>query len=195
MSTSKDKKEGCANRDGEGSRRSEPPTTNDVMLLMNPEFEVVDFNEFDILLTDIKGETIRKLVVGGCKHHTEVETNNAELPTPASLPGVTYGDYQRVLVKAEVIYRKRLNVIMLVDTGSPYSFLTRETLEALGVKIDDQPSDHVFCRNQRNATKSWRLQGAFQRCGCAGNKFFAVLRPSRQLPFRNGDGRGAAFGA
>jgi hypothetical protein len=111
---------------------------------MNPEFEVVDFNEFDIILTDIKGETIRKLVVGGCKHHTEVETNNAELPTPASLPGVTYGDYQRVLVKAEVFYRKRLNVIMLVDTASPYTFLTRETLEALGVKIDNQPSDHVF---------------------------------------------------
>jgi hypothetical protein len=73
-----------------------------------------------------------------------VETNNAELPTPTSLPGVTYGDYQRVLVKADVFYRKRLNVIMLVDTGSPYTFLTRETLEASGVKLDDQPSDHVF---------------------------------------------------
>jgi hypothetical protein len=39
MSPSNDKKEGCADRaprmcDGEGSRRSEPPTTNDAMMLM-----------------------------------------------------------------------------------------------------------------------------------------------------------------
>jgi hypothetical protein len=33
-----------------------------------------------------------------------MDTNNAELPTPASLPGVTYGDYQQVLVNADVFY-------------------------------------------------------------------------------------------
>ena len=95
------------------------------------------------LLTDIKGETIRSLVLGGCKHHSECENYN-QSSAPTTLTGVTYGDYQRVLVKAVVAYRNALNVIMLVDTGSPYTFLTEETLKAIGVQMDDQPSDHAF---------------------------------------------------
>mmetsp|Transcript_1958 Transcript_1958/g.3973 ORF Transcript_1958/g.3973 Transcript_1958/m.3973 type:complete len:172 (-) Transcript_1958:240-755(-) len=115
---------------------------NDVMM-MNPQYEVIDFNEFDILLTDIKGETIRSLEVDGCKHQSEFEKYH-QSSAPTVLPGVTYGDYQRVLVKAVVAYRKALNVIMLVDTGSPYTFLTEETLKLVGVQIEDHPSDHVF---------------------------------------------------
>ena len=115
---------------------------NDVMM-MNPQYEVIDFNEFDILLTDIKAETIRSLVLDGCKHHSEFEKYN-QSSAPTVLAGVTYGDYQRVLVKAVVAYRKALNVIMLVETGSPYTFLTEETLKAIGVQMEDQPSDHVF---------------------------------------------------
>ena len=110
---------------------------NDVMM-MNPNYEVIDFNEFDILLTDIRGETIRTLELDGCKHHSEFEKYN-QSSAPSVLTGVTYGDYQRVLVKAVIVYRKALNVIMIVDTGSPYTFLTEETLKALGVQVEDQP--------------------------------------------------------
>eukprot|EP00978_Attheya_sp_CCMP212_P013608 scaffold34157_cov52-Attheya_sp.AAC.5 len=65
-------------------------------LIMSPDFEVVDVNDYDILLTDIKGETIRTLEIDGSTHLSEAQTSIEQVSV--SLNGVTYGDYSRVLV-------------------------------------------------------------------------------------------------
>lgn len=47
-------------------------TSTNAVLMMNTNFEVVNIQEFDILLTDIKGETIRGMEIDGAKHLSEV---------------------------------------------------------------------------------------------------------------------------
>jgi hypothetical protein len=116
---------------------------DDCVLMMNPDFDVVNIQEFDILLTDIKAETIRGMEIDGVKHLSQASSADNQLP----LNGVTYGDYTRVLVRALLTVKDiSVNAIMLIDTSSPYTFLTAETFKALQVDLNDQSSDQAFIR-------------------------------------------------
>eukprot|EP00934_Nitzschia_sp_Nitz4_P001308 Nitzschia sp. Nitz4//scaffold64_size103689//37119//37421//NITZ4_004431-RA/size103689-processed-gene-0.76-mRNA-1//1//CDS//3329556115//1308//frame0 len=89
------------------------------VLTMDTNFDVVNIMEFDILLTDIKDETIREIEIDGMKHLSEVASGEG-VSRDSVLNGVTFGDYSRVLVKAVLTAKaKSLNAIMLVDTCSP----------------------------------------------------------------------------
>jgi hypothetical protein len=51
-------------------------TMEKATLVMSPDFEVVDVNDYDIVLTDIlKGETIRTLEIDGSSHLSEAQTS------------------------------------------------------------------------------------------------------------------------
>jgi len=140
-------------------------------LLMSPDFEVVDVNDYDIVLTDIKGETIRTLEIDGSTHLSEAQTSIEQVSV--SLNGVTYGDYSRVLVRAVLSAKqKSVNAIMLVDTGSPYTFLTDETFKALGINLEEQPSDQAFIvlvNAQR--TKAHLSKAHFEEVNVLGTNF------------------------
>jgi hypothetical protein len=99
--------------------------------------EYVVVEQFDILLTDIKAEDIERITIDGVKHLSPATTSTSVLR------GVTVGENARVLVKAVVTrsgnlqQHRAINVIMLVDTGSPYVFLTQKTWKAFGVDLAD----------------------------------------------------------
>lgn len=98
-------------------------------------------NSFDILLTDLSVAEISKMKIDG-QMHLSLATGE----TPSALKGMIIGENARVLVRACVSRSTSsastnplLNVMMLVDTGSPYVFLTENTWKALGVQIEDFP--------------------------------------------------------
>jgi hypothetical protein len=45
-------------------------------MVISSDFEVVDINDFDILLTDMRGEIIRNLEVDGAMHLSEVQASD-----------------------------------------------------------------------------------------------------------------------
>mmetsp|Transcript_6185 Transcript_6185/g.8908 ORF Transcript_6185/g.8908 Transcript_6185/m.8908 type:complete len:214 (-) Transcript_6185:835-1476(-) len=109
-------------------------------VLMIDASQYVPANAFDVLLTDLSAEEISKMKIDGQRH-----LSPATGEVPSILQGITLGENARVLVRACVsrplssTRSPLLNVIMLVDTGSPYVFFTEKTWEALGVQIEDFP--------------------------------------------------------
>lgn len=145
--------------------------STEAVLMMNTNFEVVNIKEFDLLLTDIKGETIRELEIDGVKHLSEV-TSGDGISQDSVLNGVTFGDYSRVLVKAVLTAKgKSLNAIMLVDTGSPYTFLTGETFKALQVNMEDQPEDQALVLVNGQRTKAHLSKAHFEDVNVLGTNF------------------------
>lgn len=84
--------------------------------------DYVAVEHFDVLLTDLKAEDIARVKIDGVQH---LSVANKE-DTPTMLKGTTFGENARIPVAAVVSRTKPgefdpLNVIMLVDTGSPYA--------------------------------------------------------------------------
>ena len=74
----------------------------------------------------------------------------ANKPSTTVLKGTTFGENARILVAA-VVSRTNgelspVNAIMLVDTGSPYVFLTAKTWNAIGVKVEDLPNGEAYVK-------------------------------------------------
>lgn len=158
---------------------------NDAVLVMNTDYEVVNVHEFDILLTDIKGETIKGMEIDGAKHLSEVESTERRdsSETPAVLNGITYGDYSRVLVKAVLSAKgKSLNAFVLVDTGSPYTFLTRETFRALQIDLEDQPDDQAFVLINGQRIKAHLSKNHFEDVNVLGANFLDFCEVSIDYP-------------
>jgi hypothetical protein len=149
--------------------------STDAVLVIDTNFEVVNMEEFDIVLTDIKGETIRGIEIDGVKHLSEV--------TSSVLNGVTFGDYSRVVVKAVLTAKgKSLNAIMLVDTGSPYTFLTGETFQALQVNVEDPPEDQAFVLVNGQRTKAHLSKAHFEDVNVLGTNFLDFCEVTINYP-------------
>ena len=106
----------------------------------------VAVEHFDVLLTDLKAEDIARVKIDGIQH-----LSAANKASPTILKGTTFGENARILVAAVVSRTKQdefhpVNAIMLVDTGSPYVFLTAKTWNAIGVKVEDLRNDQAYVK-------------------------------------------------
>ena len=87
---------------------------------------------------DLDSDTIREMEIDGVKHLSCISPSDQ-----TTMHGITFGDHHRVLAMAVLSAKgKSVNAIMLVDTGSPYTFLTEETFNALGFNVEDTPTDN-----------------------------------------------------
>ena len=114
----------------------------DNVLVMDAPYEGVKLEEFDIVLTDMHRDVIRTLEIDGVKHLSLADSTTCFPPfdTETTMKGVTFGN-RRVLVRAVLSSRgKFVNAIMLVDTASPFTFLTEETFKALGINRQEDQS-------------------------------------------------------
>mmetsp|Transcript_12554 Transcript_12554/g.27621 ORF Transcript_12554/g.27621 Transcript_12554/m.27621 type:complete len:163 (-) Transcript_12554:765-1253(-) len=107
--------------------------------------DYVAVEHFDVLLTDLKAEDIERVKIDGTQH---LSVANNSTPPPTILKGTTFGENARILVAAVVSRTKQgefnaVNAVMLVDTGSPYVFLTAKTWNAIGDKVEDLPNDQA----------------------------------------------------
>ena len=109
--------------------------------------EYVSVKQFDVLLTDLKAENITHITNKNVQHLSSV------IDVMPNLLGMTFGENAWILVKAIVSCSSKqgpqkppVNVIMLVDTGSPYVFLTKQMWNALGMKLDDLPNKQAYVK-------------------------------------------------
>lgn len=86
----------------------------------------------DLLLTDVREEDLRLSIAS----ELEVEFLSEPKGGPAwPLKGILFGHNYRPFVCMHVERKdKRLNVFFLVDTGSPHTYLSKATIEALGLR-------------------------------------------------------------
>ena len=104
---------------------------------------MVSIQEFDTLLTDVKGESIRGIEMSGVTHLSEI-TSGDGVSYDDVLHGVTFGNCLRVFAKALLTAKgKSLNAIMLVNAGSPCTLLTSETFKAPRISLEDQPESQA----------------------------------------------------
>ena len=143
---------------------------------MKTSSEVVNTRDFDILLTDIRGETIRSIEIGGVKHLSRADdTGNSDPRKTMTLNGITFGDFRRVLVMAVLsLKRKSVNAVLLVDTGSPFTFLTKETFMALGINIEAQPQDEVLLLIHGRWLTAHLSKGLFEDVNILGTNFLVL---------------------
>ena len=115
---------------------------NDV-LVMDCRFKPIELKDFDIPLHDIDGEMIRKMEIDGVKHLSPADEVIISASNPTTtMNGIVLANNYRVFVRAVMTAKgKSMNVFMLVDTTSPYTFLAEETIKALGVTLYGPPGD------------------------------------------------------
>ena len=100
---------------------------------------------FDMLLTDLIAEDIYRVMIVDIQH-----LSAANGPSPTVLKGTTFGEIAGILAATVVSSTKGecspMNIIMLVDTGSLYLFLTATTWNAIGVKVKDLPNNELVLK-------------------------------------------------
>lgn len=114
--------------------------------------DYVAVERFDVLLTDVTADDIDRIEICGVRHLSGVTDD-----TPATLiKGITFGENYRILVTTVVNRSKQnqynpVNVTMLVDTGSPYVFLSARTWNSIGVKVEELPNNqsHIMINGVR----------------------------------------------
>lgn len=67
--------------------------------------------------------------------------------------------------------QKSVYAIMLVDTGSPYTFLTDETFKALGINLEEHQSDQAFLLLNAQRTKAHLSKAHFEEVNVLGTNF------------------------
>lgn len=85
--------------------------------------------EYDVLITDIADEDFTRIA----RELGISRLTPGQIPFPLEIDGMLYGYNSRVFVP--LVVEKRgvsLNVLFLVDTGSPGTFLRQDTLHSLG---------------------------------------------------------------
>lgn len=150
--------------------------------MMDSNSKVVDVKKYDILLSDIVGETISGLEIDGVKHLSSAD--DISPATLDSLKGLFFGPYDRVLVMARLSKKKKqcINAIMLVDTGSPFTFLTEETFKAIGINIQDQPGDHCDIQINGERTTVSVSTAHFQDVNVLGSNFLRMCEVFLDYP-------------
>ena len=147
----------------------------DNVLVMETPYEVEKIEDFDIVVTDIHGDTIRKIEIDGVKH-LSLADSTCVLPydTEKTMIGVTFGEHDRVLIRAVLASKgKFVNAIMLVDTGSPFTFLTEETFEALGINLQERSIDSVWIVIGGRTVCVHESKGHFKEVDVLGTDFLA----------------------
>jgi predicted aspartyl protease len=158
-------------------------STVESVLMIDSNFKVVDVTKYDILLSDIVGETISGLEIDGVKHLSSAD-DTSPATVHSTLKGITFGPYNRVLVMACLSKKKKqfVNAIMLVDTGSPFTFLTEETFKAIGINIHDQPGDHCDIQINGERTTVSISTAHFQDVNVLGSNFLRMCEVFLDYP-------------
>jgi hypothetical protein len=128
-------------------------------------------NEYDIQLTDISEGDIQQIQeILGTPNLQPVEGIGA-----FPVEGIMYGQNLRIFVPLVVATKKKvINVNFLFDTGSPVSYLRRETFEALGFS-ESIPSE-VLVRVHGVTAQVHLSHGHFENVDIVGQDYLRVAR-------------------
>lgn len=105
--------------------------------------------EYDVLLTDIKSETLHTKISESCKLHYLAITNTTY---SNAVVGILYGDGYRFIIPLAVSFEKSADartVYFIVDTGAPGTYLSEETLKAFN-RESTSDSFHVYIHGAKH---------------------------------------------
>lgn len=131
---------------------------------MNPQ-------EYDILLRDITPNFLRSksLKVFGFNYNADAV---GKLKYP--IEGVFLGNGNRIIIPMQIKFKRRVvNSLCLFDTGSPYTYLTDETLRAVG--IVDATDDQFNLWINQGVVLIYRSTNHFAEINLCGQSMFAAL--------------------
>ena len=168
-------------------------TRNTRALVINPGDEGTPWVDpsSDLMLSDITEEVLTADVASmlGVTHLMAVSADDVVWPVRALL----YGVFSRVMVslvvsapRASGQAARSLNVIFLVDTGSPYTFISQSTYEALGYS-DSLPKAAQLRVHGANITVQ-PSHSHFKDVNVLGTDFLVRARCSLMLDFANAVG-------
>jgi hypothetical protein len=145
------------------------------VLTTTTNIEDEKIHETDVLISDMTGEAIWKVEINGEKHLMLADDiYKSRSDTKVTMEGITHGDNHRVLVMAAVWARGNARkAVMLVDTGSPRTFLTEETFNALGIKVENMPMNKVQLLVNRRWVTVHLSQAHFADVNVLGTDFLS----------------------
>lgn len=93
----------------------------------------------ELLLMDVKKKHLTEEIA---KKLGVSYLSDSDKPKLAEVHGIVWGDNKRVFVSLAVeIAKRKKNVIFLVDTGSPHTYISRDVLEAMGYEC---PAEEII---------------------------------------------------
>lgn len=126
---------------------------------------------YDVLISDITPGDLTK--IGEELESTALSETEAEPAFPVM--GIVFGNGQRIFVPLIVAKRgKSINVNFLYDTGSPNSYLRRETLAALGFGENTPSETNVVIHG--TALTVYISSNHFENVDLLGQDFFRAIR-------------------
>jgi hypothetical protein len=102
--------------------------------------------------------------IDGVKHLSSADNTSSLSSNMAySLNGIIFGNNSRVHVMAVVLVTTNfMNVVMMVNTSLPFTFLTEETFfDAVGINLQDHPDDHCFVEIVDSRSKAYASRAHF----------------------------------
>ncbi|KAI3660563.1 hypothetical protein MP638_000103 [Amoeboaphelidium occidentale] len=130
--------------------KKESPTSSDSSLHDPPGY--IEPSQQDLLLTDITVENLPEIARSlGVEYLSPVQ----EFPGQFPIQGRIYGDHRRFMInlvcrRLSLREAPAVNIVFLVDTGSPVSYLSKEAMEALIGNRENMPSVlDVFIHSER----------------------------------------------
>jgi predicted aspartyl protease len=150
----------------------------DNVLVLDITSEEVNLDDFDIVLTDMHRDVIQTLEIDGVKHLSLADiTSFPPLDTETTMKGITFGEHQRVLVRAVLSSRRKfVNAIMLVDTASPWTFLTEDTFKMLGINnLQEQSIDSAWIVINGRTLCTRESKGHFKDVDVLGTDFLSAV--------------------
>ena len=112
--------------------------------------DAVDYirpEQMDIMLSDVKSEDLKTIIAEklGVDYLSLASDDEKQKWTPLAAKGLIHGGMSRLIVNLVTRRQKNLNrfvnVIFIVDTGSPYSFVSSEAMqEIVGVDRSNLPN-------------------------------------------------------
>jgi hypothetical protein len=74
---------------------------------------------------------------------------------------------------------------MLAATGSPYTFLTNETFKALGINLEEYPSDQAFVLINAQRTNARLSKAHFEEVNVLGTNFLDFCELHVNYPYKS----------
>lgn len=111
--------------------------------------QYVDPKAQDTLLTDISIEDLKKMYSDrGKKYLQESSTSTVVKSEDFPVQGFMYGDnYRSMIFLPTKIKNKTVEILYLIDTGSPYTYISQKTFDHLGYTFPT--SEGQFLINSR----------------------------------------------
>lgn len=103
--------------------------------------------QVDIMLSDVKSEDLKTIIAEklGVEYLSLASENDKEKWIPLEAKGLIHGGMNRLIINLVTRRKKNpnryVNVIFIIDTGSPYSFACAEAMQAIvGVEGANLPN-------------------------------------------------------